>query len=143
MIAGKKAAVGMATAGIVLLGTAGPAAAESVAQPAPQAQQTQQSRQAQQGQQSRHSETKPKARDDVSIVFKQHNTKGVKGALKKISSKKGCVRVVTVWYKKGKIKDTDTSKYVCKKGSKKNFSFKPGDKHRFKATKVNTYAQAK
>ncbi|MFE1171331.1 hypothetical protein [Streptomyces sp. NPDC058773] len=70
------------------------------------------------------------------VKFTKVNNRIVKGRVTKLSKDKTCAQALVKWYKGGKLRDTDLSKKVCRKGQTKHFSLRAGDKHHFKATRV-------
>ncbi|GFE11954.1 hypothetical protein Sgleb_75930 [Streptomyces glebosus] len=68
------------------------------------------------------------------VTFTQVNGHVVQGWLEKLSKDKTCAQVIVKWYKGGKLRDTDLSEKVCRKGQKKYFSMRAGDKHHFNAS---------
>ncbi|MGW8375291.1 hypothetical protein [Streptomyces sp. ODS28] len=128
MYARTQAAVGAASVGIMLLGTAGTATAVDAAgvagtSAAPAQHRTVDAK-------DRTVEVKDRL---ATVKFTRLNGKGAAGWIRNNTSR-GCYKAVVWWYKNGRLKDTDQSKPSCSKGKKVTFAFKPGDKHHFKAT---------
>ncbi|GAU64989.1 hypothetical protein SSP35_01_03260 [Streptomyces sp. NBRC 110611] len=81
--------------------------------------------------------TDAQGRKVAKIKYTTLNTRAAKGWVKKLSNDKICAQALVKWYKGGKVKDTDLSKKVCRKGKTHHFSLRAGDKpHFFTASKV-------
>ncbi|PBC80217.1 MULTISPECIES: hypothetical protein [unclassified Streptomyces] len=84
-----------------------------------------------------HTMTKDaQGRKVAKVTFTQVTGHVVKGWIEKLSKDKICAQAIVKWYKGGKLRDTDLSEKVCRKGQKKYFSMRAGDKHHFNASDV-------